>query len=46
MTSFFGSSSKHLPPGPPGLPLIGNLTQIPKTEQWVWFYILSKKYGE
>lgn len=45
MSSFFGSRSKHLPPGPPGLPILGNLTQIPSTEQWVWFHDISKKYG-
>ncbi|CDO76414.1 hypothetical protein BN946_scf184925.g1 [Trametes cinnabarina] len=44
MASLLGRS-KHLPPGPPGLPILGNLTQIPSTEQWVWFYNLSKKYG-
>ncbi|KAI0369594.1 cytochrome P450 [Pilatotrama ljubarskyi] len=47
MSFLFGSRSKqHLPPGPPGLPIVGNLTQIPTTEQWVWFYELSKKYGD
>ncbi|KAI0651006.1 cytochrome P450 [Trametes meyenii] len=45
MSSFF-SRSKHLPPGPPGLPILGNLTQIPSTEQWVWFHDVSKKYGD
>ncbi|KAI0673275.1 cytochrome P450 [Trametes maxima] len=40
------SRSKHLPPGPPGLPILGNLTQIPSTEQWVWFHDVSKKYGD
>ncbi|KAI9058618.1 cytochrome P450 [Trametes sanguinea] len=44
MPSLFGRS-KHLPPGPPGLPILGNLTQIPSTEQWVWFYDVSKKYA-
>ncbi|KAI8996229.1 cytochrome P450 [Trametes punicea] len=46
MALLFGSRSKHLPPGPPGLPIIGNLMQIPSTEQWVYFYKLSKKYGD
>ncbi|KAH9851180.1 cytochrome P450 [Lenzites betulinus] len=46
MSPLFASRSKHLPPGPPGLPILGNLTQIPSTEQWVWFHEISKKYGD
>ncbi|KAI0820119.1 cytochrome P450 [Trametes gibbosa] len=46
MSALFGSRSKHLPPGPPGLPILGNLTQIPSSEQWVWFHEISKKYGD
>ncbi|KAI0325964.1 cytochrome P450 [Cubamyces sp. BRFM 1775] len=46
MAPLFGSRSKHLPPGPPGLPILGNLTQIPSSDQWVYFYNLSKKYGD
>ncbi|KAL1943430.1 hypothetical protein VTO73DRAFT_4505 [Trametes versicolor] len=46
MSFLFGSRSKHLPPGPPGVPIIGNLKQIPSNEQWVWFHNISKKYGD
>ncbi len=46
LSSILGSRSKHLPPGPPGLPIIGNLKDIPSTEQWKYFYEQSQKYSE
>ncbi|OBZ74966.1 O-methylsterigmatocystin oxidoreductase [Grifola frondosa] len=36
----------HSPPGPTGLPFLGNLLQIPTDQPWVYFSDLSKKYGE
>ena len=33
------------PPGPPGLPLIGNFFDIPTTFPWLAFTEYSKKYG-
>jgi len=33
------------PPGPPLLPLIGNLIDIPKEFSWLTYTHLSKKYG-
>ncbi|ETS76286.1 hypothetical protein PFICI_11673 [Pestalotiopsis fici W106-1] len=38
-------SSLPLPPGPPGVPLIGNVLQTPKETPWVHYYEWSKKYG-
>jgi hypothetical protein len=34
-----------LPPGPPGLPLIGNLHQAPKSAPWLTFKKWVKRYG-
>ncbi|KDQ54011.1 hypothetical protein JAAARDRAFT_113130, partial [Jaapia argillacea MUCL 33604] len=35
-----------LPPGPPGLPLIGNLLDIPKDYMWLKFEEHCKNYGD
>ncbi|KAJ5583990.1 uncharacterized protein N7459_003790 [Penicillium hispanicum] len=41
-----GSASKlPLPPGPPGLPVIGNLLQAPKGNPWEKYKEWSDKYG-
>ncbi|KAJ6449507.1 cytochrome P450 [Mycena vitilis] len=36
---------KALPPGPPGLPVIGNLFDVPKSQEWLAFIKMSQKYG-
>ena len=38
-------SNRKLPPGPPGLPLIGNLLDIPKKQPWVVYRDWARKYG-
>lgn len=35
-----------LPPGPPGLPLLGNILDFPKTEEWLAYKAMSREYGE
>lgn len=34
------------PPGPPGLPVVGNLWDIPPMPTWVAYRDWSKKYGK
>lgn len=40
------ASNLPRPPGPPGLPLIGNLLDIPKEYSWVTYREWSRQYGE
>jgi hypothetical protein len=41
----FWRSPNPLPPGPPGLPIIGNALQLPLERQWVTFTDWAKTYG-
>ena len=40
------SLSKHLPPGPKPLPVIGNILDVPKSFPWLGFHDMCKQYGE
>ncbi|TFK80092.1 cytochrome P450 [Polyporus arcularius HHB13444] len=40
-----GNKRLPLPPGPPGLPIVGNLFDIPRTTPWIGYRDMSKKYG-
>jgi hypothetical protein len=39
-------SPAPLPPGPKGLPLLGNILDMPSSFEWVTFSLWGEKYGE
>ncbi|KAH9887974.1 cytochrome P450 [Cubamyces lactineus] len=41
-----GRARVPLPPGPPGIPLVGNVFDIPHEQAWVAYWDLSKRYGD
>ncbi|KAI0120163.1 cytochrome P450 [Nemania sp. FL0031] len=42
---YVGSRPQHYPPGPPTLPLVGNLHQIPRAKRHVQFAQWAREYG-
>ena len=40
-----GQKGLPYPPGPPPLPIIGNLLDIPTDAPWIVYADMSKKYG-
>ena len=43
---FFQRRSKHLPPGPRPLPLLGNMLDMPTFKPWETFWQWGQQYGE
>ncbi len=35
-----------LPPGPPGLPFIGNIFDVPKQNEWIFYRELGAQLGK
>ncbi len=42
---FIQSRRGHLPPGPKGLPLIGNVFDMPKSKEWLTFAKWGEQWG-
>ncbi|KAF5364320.1 hypothetical protein D9756_000610 [Leucocoprinus leucothites] len=43
---FFKDNSLSLPPGPAGLPLVGNVLDMPSSMEWLTFAQWGEKYGD
>lgn len=46
MKHVFKKNPAPYPPGPPGLPIVGNILDMPRTRPWLTFTEWGKKYGD
>lgn len=37
---------QRLPPGPPRLPIVGNVLDMPTSQEWVKYHEWSQQYGK
>ena len=40
-----GSPTRHIPPGPKGYPIIGNLLDVPQKQEWLTYSRWADKWG-
>ncbi|KAJ2915834.1 hypothetical protein MD484_g4605, partial [Candolleomyces efflorescens] len=47
LKSYLGqrNDAKKLPPGPPGMPVVGNVADMPKEKEWLTFAEWGRKFG-
>lgn len=41
-----GKHARRLPPGPSGIPILGNALELPHASSWLYYAQLKEKYGQ
>lgn len=45
VAAILGRRKRPLPPGPKGLPIVGNIFDVPKTREWLAYQEWARQYG-
>ena len=45
VAALLGRRKRPLPPGPKGLPILGNIFDVPKTREWLVYHEWARQYG-